>query len=106
MSLKINVNKIHSDLVENFESVEIFEKSSKDFQEYVEIIAVKENKKVIMILKKKELENNHINWSYYSNPDKKDFLIERNSTVESIKDDVQDIFEKNRFDSEYLEKIK
>ncbi len=104
MNLKTNVNKIHSDLINNFETVEINEKSSIELQEYVEFKATNEGKELIMVVSKRELNNNRFNWKYYSNPDKKDYLIERNSTIESIIEDVKDIFEKNRFDSDYLKK--
>jgi tRNA U34 5-carboxymethylaminomethyl modifying GTPase MnmE/TrmE len=104
MNLKVNVNKIHSSLSDQFEIVKIEEKSSIDLQEYVEITSVNEGKEVVMIITKKDLNNNKFNWKYYSNPDMRDFLIERNSTVDSIVEDVKDIFEKNRFDSDYLKK--
>ena len=43
MSLKVNINKIHSDLLQNFEEVNIVENSSLSFGEYVELKATNEN---------------------------------------------------------------
>lgn len=105
MDLKSNVNKIHSDLLNNFEDVKITEKSSKEIQEYIEFSVIREGKEVIIVATKKELSNHNFSWSYYSNPQKKDFLVERNSNVDSLLNDVEDIFNRNRFDSEYLENI-
>jgi hypothetical protein len=105
MDLKSNINKIHADLLNNFSSVEIFEKTSKEFQEYIEIVTVHENKKLMMIISKREIEKNNFNWKYYSNPNSEDSLVDRNSTIDSFLENVKDIFEKNRFDSDYLENI-
>lgn len=105
MSLKVNINKIHSDLLQNFEQVEISEKASLKFGEYVEIKAVNENKQLIIIVEKRQLESDKFAWSYYSNPKSLDFLVERVSTVSDLINDVKDIFEKNRFDEEYLKEI-
>lgn len=105
MDLKSNINKIHSDLLNNFEDVKITENSSKELQEYIEISIVKESKEVLMIITKKDLSSNSFNWLYYSNPNTKEYLVERHSSVNSILGDLEDIFEKNRFDSEYLENI-
>lgn len=105
MSLKTNINKIHSDLSSIFDNVEVFEKSSLEFGEYVELKAVNENKELVMIVTKRQLENDKFNWSYYSNPIKKDFLVERVSTVDGLLSDIKDIFEKNRFDSDYTQQI-
>ncbi len=105
MNLRVNINKIHADLLSNCEEVSIVEKSSLEIGEYVEISAIKESKELVMIISKRDLENNQFNWKYYSNPTKKDFLVERNSSVLNMINDVNDIFEKNRFDSEYIETI-
>lgn len=106
MDLKSNINKIHVDLLNNFDDVKISEKSSLEHQEYFELSAIKEGKELIMLVSKREIEKGNFNWKYYSNPNTKDFLVERNSSVENLINDVQDIFEKNRFDSNYLENIK
>jgi hypothetical protein len=105
MDLKMNINKIHVDLKNKFESVEIFEKSSIDFQEYVEIKAVSEGRELIMIIEKKQIQNRSFIWKYYSNPLTKDYLVERNSNIDNFIDQVTDIFDKNRFDEKYLENL-
>jgi hypothetical protein len=102
MSLKVNINKIHSDLLQNFEEVSIVENSSLSFGEYVELKATNENKEIVIIVEKRQLEMNKFSWSYYSNPINKDFLVERSSTLDTMIDDVKDIFYKNRFDEDYL----
>jgi hypothetical protein len=104
--MKININKVHGGLVNNFEEVNIVEKSNKDFGNYFEISALKESKEVKMIITKKNIESERFSWSYYSDPsDTGSFLIERISTTDTIVSDVEDIIEKNRFNEDYLSKI-
>lgn len=106
MNLKTNINKLHSDLLSNYNEVSISEKSNKEFGNYFEI-SVNENSKTLkMIITKQSVESDSFNWSYYSNPDDENsVLVERNSNLINFIHNVQDIFEKNRFDSDYLEKI-
>ena len=104
--MKININKVHGDLVNNFEEVRIIEKSSKNIGNYFEVSALKESKEVKMIITKKNIENDNFSWSYYSDPsDESSYLIERSSTTDTIVSDVEDIIEKNRFSEGYLSKI-
>lgn len=104
--MKININKVHGDLVGRFEEVSIAEKANKDFGNYFELSASKESKEVKMIITKKNIENDRFIWSYYSDPsDDSSHLIERISTTDSIASDVADIVEKNRFSEGYLLKI-
>jgi hypothetical protein len=104
--MKININKVHGGLVSNFEEVTIIEKSNKELGNYFEVSALKESKEVKMIITKKNIENDRFSWSYYSDPsDSYSFLIERNSTTDTIVSDVEDIIEKNRFSEDYLLKI-
>ena len=56
MELKYNINKIHSDLLSNFEEVRIDEKSDKKFGNYFLISAINEGKEVAGVLKKKALQ--------------------------------------------------
>lgn len=105
MSLKAHTNKIHADLLQNFDDVQISEKASLKFGEYIELKATSQNKELIIIVEKRQLELDKFNWSYYSNPISQDFLVERVSTVDNLLEDVRDIFEKNRFDQEYLKQI-
>jgi hypothetical protein len=105
MNLRANVNKIHADMISVFEDVQISEKSSKDRGEYLEFVTVNEKKELVILVSKKELSSDNFNWSYYSNPLKKTHLVERKSNVNDMIKDIQDIFEKNRFDSEYIKSI-
>ena len=89
----------------DFSNVEILEKSSLEFGNYFEI-SINEGKQVKMIVTKKEIENQNFQWKYFSNPlDENSFLIERRSSIENISNDIKDIFEKNRFDEDYLKKV-
>lgn len=106
MELKYNINKIHSDLLSNFEEVRIDEKSDKKFGNYFLISAINEGKEVKLILTKKSVETGNLNWSYYSNPLKDDsLLVERTSSIADITTDVKDVISKNRFDEEYISSI-
>lgn len=106
MELKYNINKIHSDLLSNFEEVRIDEKSDKKFGNYFLISAINEGKEVKLILTKKSVETGNLNWSYYSNPLKDDsLLVERTSSIADITSDVKDVITKNRFDEEYISSI-
>lgn len=106
MELKYNINKIHSDLLSNFEEVRIDEKSDKKFGNYFLISAINEGKEVKLILTKKSVESGNLNWSYYSNPLKEDsLLVERTSSIADITTDVKDVIVKNRFDEEYITSI-
>jgi Fe-S cluster biosynthesis and repair protein YggX len=69
MSLKFNVNKIHSDLSSSFEEVEISEKSSLKWGNHIELL-INENKvQLRAIISKRNLENKDFNWAYFSNPE-------------------------------------
>jgi len=106
MELKYNINKIHSELLSNFEEVRIDEKSDKKFGNYFLISAINEGKEVKLILTKKSVESGNLNWSYYSNPLKEDsLLVERTSSISDITTDVKDVITKNRFDEEYISSI-
>ncbi len=106
MDLKVNINKVHSNLTNNYENVSIVEKNDKKFGNYFELSVKESNKDLKIILSKQNIENQKFNWSYYSNPlDENSYLVERTSDINSFIKDVEDIFEKNRFDSDYLEKL-
>jgi hypothetical protein len=107
MNLRTNINKIHSDLTSRFNDVSLLEKSNVSLGNYFEISIVENNKNLKIILSKKSIDNDNFSWSYFSNPDNElSTLVERQSNVNNFVHIVEDIFEKNRFDSEYLEKIK
>ena len=100
--MKYNINKLHGLILNDFTDVKIEEKSSFEFGNYFEI-SIKEGKEVKIILTKKEIENQIFEWKYFSNPlDENSFLIERRSSIENISNDIKEIFEKKRFDEEYL----
>jgi hypothetical protein len=104
MSLKQNVNKLHSDLSNKYQ-VEIQEKFDRYFGNYI-FLSIKEgNLNLVAKISKKNLESNEFDWIYLSNPEEDNSVVERNSSVESFISDVVDIFEKKRFDSDYLKKL-
>lgn len=106
MLLKENLNKLHFNLSNRFD-VTINEKSDQSIGQYLELLVTEGNKELKVVITKRELENNTFNWSYLSNPlDENSTIVERKSSVNGFFNDVVDIFEKNRFDSDYLEKIK
>jgi hypothetical protein len=106
MSLRDNINKIHVDLLNNFSDVSILEKTSLELGNYFEITINESSKSVKAVISKIELEKKGFNWKYYSNPsDINSFLVERNSNIDNFTEIVKDIFEKNRFDVEYLKSL-
>lgn len=105
MEFKSNVNKLHYLLSEIFEDVTLEEKSSKELGNYIQI-SVKENLECKIIITKKELENNYLNWKYDSNPlNENSYWVDRESTIEELPKLIKDIFEKRRFNFEYLKKV-
>jgi hypothetical protein len=106
MSLRQNINKVHFDLTNRFEEVTITEKSNLKLGQYFELSILESNKEVKVILTKTEAEKGVFNWSYFSNPlNESSDLVERTSKLEMFSLDVQEVLEKNRFDSDYLNKI-
>jgi hypothetical protein len=101
-----NINKIHYLLTESFGDVSVKEESNREYKEFFSISLVKENKNLKMFITKRELSNNDFNWFYLSNPLDNNSIIERRSSIFSLKNDIDDIFSKNRFDSDYLKTIK
>ena len=99
MSLKTNANKIHSDLT----SLE--ENSNRELGNFVEFRVVENNKELVLSIRKYELEKDIFNWSYLSNPKDSNSVVERVSNINSFLSDIKDIFEKNRFDQDYLQKL-
>ena len=104
--IKQNINKIHFDLTNEFDAVEVFEKSNKELGNYIELSITEGNKEVKLIVTKTEVEKNTFNWSYLSNPLKESSdSVYRTSNVFEFSNDIKNIFEKNRFDSDYLDEI-
>lgn len=101
--IKENINKIHVDLINKFKSVNILEKSSIKFGKYFEISSVSEGMEVKMILTLNDLNSNNIKWSYFANPlDENSHLVERESNINNISNDVMDIITKKRFSDDYF----
>jgi hypothetical protein len=106
MSLRQNINKVHFDLQNRFEEVTITEKSDLKLGNYFELSILEGNKEVKVILRKTEAEKNVFVWSYFSNPlNESSDLVERTSKIDTFSIDIQEVLEKNRFDSDYLNKI-
>lgn len=106
MKFKENINKIHYLLSNNFEDISILEKTNLKYGNYIELSINEGNKKFISIIRKVDLENNKFNWLYMSNPSSEEsYLIERNSSLDNFHNDVKDIFDKNRFDSDYIKNL-
>lgn len=109
MDLKSNINKIHSDLLmlENIgETVTINESSSKDFGNHFVITAEYNGMTAKVIIEKSEIEAPAFRWRYLSNPDDETAgLVERASTLEGFVADLIEVFNKKRFDSDYLSQI-
>jgi hypothetical protein len=105
MKLKENVNKVHSSLQSIFNDVKIVEKSDLKFGSYIELSITEGNVNLIAKISKSNLEFDKFNWIYLSNPTDETSLVERNSSVDTFTNDVKDIFDKNRFDSEYLQNL-
>jgi hypothetical protein len=106
MKIKENLNKIHFLLSDKFD-VELNEKSNLKLGNYIEFIIKENNKELKAFIRNIELNKNIFNWNYFSNPlDEKSLIVERRSSVNNFINDVIDIFEKNRFDSDYIKKIK
>lgn len=103
MYLRENVNRIHNELSDNFDSVYIKELNNLEYGNYIELSVSESNKKLIAIIKKSELDNVNFNWSYKANPNSDySHMVERSSSIDSFFKDVKDIFDKNRFDSRYI----
>ena len=106
MSLKYNINLIHSNIKEYYKETDIKDKSDKKFGNYFEINIISEGKELRIILNKKDIEGNVFNWKYFSDPLNEDsYLVERTSNLNNISEHVKDIFNKNRFDKNYLKNI-
>jgi hypothetical protein len=103
MDIRYNINRIDTILKENFNGVEIKEKSSLKFGNYFEII-IKESKDVRIILPYKNIDNKlKFEFLYFANPTNEGSeLIARSSDVEGISLVVRDIIDNNRFSEEYI----
>lgn len=106
MALKDNINRIHIDLLNNFNSVEIKEGSDIKNGNFIKLLISDNNRVLDLSIRKRDLELNRFNWTYKSNPlVENSHLVERISDISSFTNDIKDIFENKRFDSEYIKTI-
>lgn len=106
MEFKANFNKIHFDLSEIFKDISVSEKFNNKLGNYIEI-SIKENVECRLIIKKSDLESTRFNWFYLSNPlNEKIGTIERSSTIETFTQDIKDVIDNKRFDTDYILKVK
>ncbi len=104
MSFKENINKLHFDLTSKYEvSIEECQSKMGNFVKF----HIKESKKELIVnINKSSLEKNLFDWTYNSDPlNENSDLIERTSTLDKFIVDITDVFEKNRFSSDYLKKL-
>jgi hypothetical protein len=111
MNIKTNANKIHNDMLSKFgdENVKVFTEETFNpiFGNYVEFSITNENKLLKFIIAKKDLNNSIFTWRYYDNPNSEKInLIERVSSIDTLLNDIVDVFEKNRFSEDYIKSIK
>jgi hypothetical protein len=106
MNLKQNINRIHIELQNLADNVSLFEKNDLNYGSYFQIECIKENKKLVAIITKKDLDNDSFNWKYLANPEDSESIVERQSSIHNFVEHVADIYNKNRFDSDYIKNIK
>lgn len=107
MNLKENINKIHFNLSNQFDDVKIEEKSNIELGSYVEMTINESEKQVKLVVTKKSLESSRFEWKYLSNPlNESSTQVERTSNLDDFTTDIKDIFDRNRFDQDYLQQIK
>ena len=105
MNLKSNINKLHYLISERFKKVTIKEESSKNLGNCIRI-SINEGILCDVLISKSELEDSNITWKYDSNPlNEKSTWVERSCNIENFADVIEEIFNKKRFDSEYLKKF-
>lgn len=101
--IRENINTLDFKLKNYFDNVVIKDKSEKSKFLY-ELNLIKNDKNLIIDIDKDYLNQNiyDINWKYLSNPNDTTSFVERKSSgVNNLVDDIIEIVEKNRFDSDY-----
>lgn len=109
-----NINKIDFDLKQRFDKVTISEKPIFN-KFYLEIISeakfsLEKNKKCSavskVLIEKKFLQGDSINWSYSINPnDSNSQYIDRTSNIQNFAEDVYNTISKKQLSNEYLDFI-
>jgi hypothetical protein len=102
MQLRKNINRIHFDLQNEFKDVILVEKSEKKFGNHFEVTINESDLTLKAHLSHRNLESEQFTWSYLSNPEDENSVVERVSTTDDFVKHVKDIFQKKRFDSDYL----
>ena len=103
MDIKTNINRIHYELSSKYDNIKIEELSSIKFGKYFQI-TINESKMLKIILPYKNIDNKkNIEWFYFSNPlNEKSDLVIRNTSIDDILVNINEIFANNRFSEEYL----
>lgn len=99
-----NINIIDWDLKQEFKNVKITEKSEKsDFYFEISLESKIEGVYIPIVLEisKNELLNNVINWRYQVSTNKNE-KISKISEIKSLSNDIKEIFNKKRFDKNYI----
>jgi hypothetical protein len=99
-----NINIIDWNLKQEFQNVKITEKSEKsDFYFEISLESKIEGVYIPLVLEisKNELLNNVINWRYQVSTNKSE-KISKISEIKSLSNDIREIFNKKRFDKNYI----
>lgn len=106
MDIKFNINRIHSDLQNLYGEVKITEEANDKIGQYFQMEIIHEGKLCRVILTKESISHAQFEWVYQANPlNESSDLIQRTSNIYDFADHISDIFEKNRFNVEYLQQI-
>lgn len=104
-NLKERINRIHSNLQNEFKNVIVKELSNKQLGNYLEI-DINESYQVKMFVPLQNVQGNRFSWYYSTDPTGKNpSLVERSSVIDSISTDVKDILNNKRFDSDYISSL-
>lgn len=103
MDIRYNINRIHVNLSDKYNDVQIKEKASKEFGKYFEI-TINESKILKMIVPFRNIDGkSNFEVKYFSNPlVENSELISRDTNSENIVFLTEDIFQNNRFSEDYI----
>ena len=106
MDVKFNINKIHGDLLNLYSEVSIVEKANAKWGQFFQVEIKNSGKTCLCVITKESNNTPTFNWGYFENPLNEDsHLVARQSDIFSFANHISDIFEKNRFSSDYLQQI-
>jgi hypothetical protein len=106
--LKETINRLDGELKARFDTVAITETSKKTgFYFKIECNKTVDNKsyQLIVEVNKDNFRAKVAHWSYLTNPNDSESIIDRSSTLLDLANDMQDIVLKKRFNKEYIESI-